>query len=79
MPRDVHTEHTLIFDATLKRDDKRACAALEQHIRLTFDSIKWFASTILAGRRQLSWPVKRVVVNPSELSPCRWPAPAPTS
>ena len=28
----------------------------------------WFASTILAGRRQLSWPVKRGVVNPSLLS-----------
>ena len=25
----------------------------------------WFASTILAGRRQLSWPVKRGVFNPS--------------
>ena len=25
----------------------------------------WLASTILAGRRQLSWPVKRSVVNPS--------------
>lgn len=40
LPRDVHMEHTLIFDAALKRDGKRACAALEQHIRLTFDSIK---------------------------------------
>jgi hypothetical protein len=28
----------------------------------------WFASTILAGRRQLSWPVKRGIVNPSLLS-----------
>jgi len=25
----------------------------------------WFASTILAGRRQLSWPVKRGISNPS--------------
>jgi hypothetical protein len=30
--------------------------------------VEWFASTILAGRRQLSWPVKRGVVNPSLLS-----------
>jgi GntR family carbon starvation induced transcriptional regulator len=40
LPRDVHAEHTLIFDAALKRDSKKACTALEQHIRLTFDSIK---------------------------------------
>ncbi|MFZ3288389.1 MAG: NACHT domain-containing protein [Telluria sp.] len=29
------------------------------------DGDEWLASTILAGRRQLSWPVKRSVVNPS--------------
>lgn len=40
LPRDVHIEHTSIFEATLNRDVKRACRALEQHIRLTFDSIK---------------------------------------
>jgi len=40
MPRDVHAEHTLIFEATLERDVKRASRALEQHIRLTFDSIR---------------------------------------
>ena len=27
--------------------------------------LNWLASTILTGRRQLSWPVKRSVVNPS--------------
>jgi DNA-binding GntR family transcriptional regulator len=38
--RDVHAEHTLIFEAALSRDTKRASRALEQHIRLTFESIK---------------------------------------
>ena len=38
--RDLHAEHTLIFEATLNRDIKRACRALEQHIRLTFEAIK---------------------------------------
>jgi hypothetical protein len=32
------------------------------------NALRWFASTILAGRRQLSWPVKQVVVNPSLLA-----------
>lgn len=40
MPRDVHAEHTLVFEAALERDVKRARRALEQHIRLTFDSIR---------------------------------------
>jgi len=38
--RDVHAEHTLIFEATMERDIKRASRALEQHIRLTFDAIR---------------------------------------
>ena len=33
---------------------------------------QWLASTILAGRRQLSWPVKRSVVNPSFPSFSAW-------
>lgn len=39
-------------------------------------SAVWFASTILAGRRQLSWPMKRVVVNPSPVSIFHWAMPA---
>jgi hypothetical protein len=36
--------------------------------RIDHNAPDWFASTILAGRRQLSWPVKRGEVNPSLLS-----------
>ncbi|MDD2815576.1 MAG: FCD domain-containing protein [Thiotrichaceae bacterium] len=39
VPRNVHNEHTKIFEAALKRDAETASHALEQHIRLTFDSI----------------------------------------
>lgn len=38
--RDVHAEHALICEAALARDVKRANKALEQHIRLTFESIR---------------------------------------
>jgi DNA-binding GntR family transcriptional regulator len=38
--RDVHAEHTDIIEAALQRDAKRACDALERHIRLTFESIR---------------------------------------
>lgn len=40
LPRDVHAEHRLIFDATLARDPAAASRALEQHIRLTCDAIR---------------------------------------
>lgn len=40
LPRDVHAEHRLIFDAALARDTVAASAALERHIRITFDSVR---------------------------------------
>lgn len=39
VPRNVHDEHTAIFEAALKRDALAAGHALERHIRLTFDCI----------------------------------------
>lgn len=38
--RDVHSEHTAIFDAALARDVPVAMQALERHIFLTFESIR---------------------------------------
>ncbi len=35
--RDVHEEHTAIFQAALDRDEVRAKRAVEQHIRATYD------------------------------------------
>ncbi len=45
MTRDVHAEHTAIMEAALKRDAEHACRALEQHIRLTVDSIRLLTPT----------------------------------
>ncbi len=39
-PRDVPTEHKAIFDAAIARDAERACAALEEHLRLTAAILK---------------------------------------
>ena len=39
-PRDVPTEHKAIFDAAIARDADRACAALEEHLRLTAAILK---------------------------------------
>jgi GntR family transcriptional regulator, carbon starvation induced regulator len=39
IPREVHTEHAAIFEATLDRDAKRACDLLDQHIRTTLQAI----------------------------------------
>lgn len=54
-----------LFDALIARVAK-GChfIAVQQRVRLRHIG-GWLASTILAGRRQLSWPVKRSVVNPS--------------
>ncbi|OWW20511.1 FCD domain-containing protein [Noviherbaspirillum denitrificans] len=38
--RDVHAEHSAIYEAALARDVKRAQAALEVHIHLTYDAIR---------------------------------------
>jgi GntR family transcriptional regulator, carbon starvation induced regulator len=40
LARDVHAEHTAIFEAALARDHKRAAEAIERHIMLTFESIR---------------------------------------
>jgi GntR family transcriptional regulator, carbon starvation induced regulator len=39
-PRDVHAEHTEVFDAAMARDVKRAAKAIERHIYLTFEMIR---------------------------------------
>lgn len=52
MPRDVHAEHAAIIDAALKRDPERASLALEQHIRLTFDSIRLLAPALITSKKQ---------------------------
>lgn len=40
LPRDVHAEHTAIFEAALARDVGKALKAIERHILLTFESIR---------------------------------------
>ena len=39
-PRDVHAEHTEIYECAIERDARRACAALEKHIRLTLEILQ---------------------------------------
>jgi len=39
MKRDLHAEHTEIFEAALKRDEKRAVEALTRHVDLTRQAI----------------------------------------
>jgi len=53
MPRDVHAEHAAIIEAALKRDAERASRALEQHIRLTFDSIRLLAPALSASQKSV--------------------------
>ncbi|MDE2371213.1 MAG: FCD domain-containing protein [Burkholderiales bacterium] len=36
-PRDVHREHTEIYEAAIARREARAALALEDHVRLTFE------------------------------------------
>ncbi|MDR2011577.1 MAG: GntR family transcriptional regulator [Rhodanobacter sp.] len=38
--RDVHAEHTRIFDAAMRRADARAALALEDHIRTTLTTVQ---------------------------------------
>lgn len=38
--RDIHAEHTELFEAAMARDTKRATVALEKHIRATLDVIR---------------------------------------
>lgn len=50
--RDVRAEHASIFEAALARDVGRASAALEQHIRLTFESIRLLVPALGAAPDQ---------------------------
>lgn len=43
LPRDVHAEHTAIFEATLAHDAKRASDLLAEHIRKTLEGIRKLA------------------------------------
>lgn len=38
--RDVHAEHTEIYEAALQRDEERAAACLSRHVQLTCDAIR---------------------------------------
>lgn len=40
MPRDVHAEHTAIFEAALRRDADAAAALLRTHITLTLEALR---------------------------------------
>lgn len=40
IPRDVHAEHTAIFEAALARDAEKACSLLADHIRYTLSIIR---------------------------------------
>lgn len=43
LKRDLHAEHTEIFEAAIKRDEKRAVAALVRHVDLTRNAIHQMA------------------------------------
>ena len=52
VPRDVHAEHTAIYEATLARDAETACKVVAQHINRTTDVIAELAArdeSILTG------------------------------
>ncbi len=55
--RDVHDEHTSIYNAALARQEARAALALEAHIRLTCDIL-----VQRAGERQVAAPRDRADV-----------------
>jgi DNA-binding GntR family transcriptional regulator len=40
IPRDVHTEHKALFDATLARDATRATSILTEHVLRTLDGVR---------------------------------------
>ncbi|MDB5824889.1 MAG: hypothetical protein JWR21_3593 [Herminiimonas sp.] len=49
IPRDVHNEHRIIVEATLKRDADRATAILAQHIATTYDAVKQLPPELFNG------------------------------
>lgn len=50
--RDVHAEHAALFEAAMARNVKQARALLEQHIRLTFESVQEIAPAMANGRKR---------------------------
>jgi GntR family transcriptional regulator, carbon starvation induced regulator len=38
--RDIHAEHTEIFEAAIRRNERRAAEALEKHVRLTHEMLR---------------------------------------
>lgn len=40
LQRDVHAEHTAIYEAALERNVEKALVAIERHIQLTFEAIR---------------------------------------
>jgi DNA-binding GntR family transcriptional regulator len=50
IPRDVHGEHTAIFEATLDRDAKKASDLLAEHIRATLAGIRQLPASAFADR-----------------------------
>ncbi len=38
--RDIHAEHTEIFEAAIRRNENRAAEALKRHVRLTYEMLR---------------------------------------
>ncbi len=55
--RDVHDEHTSIFNAAMARQEARAALALEAHIRLTCDLLEQEAARRAPGEAALAFGV----------------------
>lgn len=47
--RDIHAEHTELFESSMARDEKRAVAALQKHIQLTYETVR---DQALAGEKK---------------------------
>jgi GntR family carbon starvation induced transcriptional regulator len=59
IPRDLHNEHQIIFDATLQRDADRAATILSQHIAMTYDAVKQLPPELFnSSGRSKSSPVE---------------------
>ncbi len=49
IPRDVHTEHKALFEATLARDATRAASILTEHILRTLDGVRQMPPDFFEG------------------------------